>query len=569
MLFIYLHPTGDCLPFRRLSATPSSPQPWWRVGPIRESISGYSPPVNAPGGEVLRCIRFVSYPESLTPSNHPPHLRLFRTLAFSTTSFLAPSALFIISSKTLSSHIIHQMRLAVLLFSLSFFLTAHAKIIQIQIVHRHGARHILDKHETDPRREQENPNLYQQGVEQLERLGSYCRDHYVERNKPSSIDAVSPNSVLDTDVISWTSNFRRTQLSARAFLSQLYPDNHERISTLVFNGTETDWIIRGYALCPTLAQRFQAFVNEDSEYNDQKNQHEAFVANLAKKLGYSDQDATFENVFNVYDQYNIIQNNYDEAQSKDTEKLSDTDMDKLKDIADWYESHKFSFATHNIHVAGGLLATIMDHVPDESQGTRWYRIVHFSAHYPTLLTLLASIRARSEDELKWPADQIPEFGAALIFEIHEEDDGERYLHMKWYPGGEGDPEPKPMAIGRDGCTDAEKGCKLSTVERAFAFDTFREESFCRDCGSASGVCASSRQSGGEQVAGESVTVTEDVCSIGAKATSGAIGGAVGLVIGLAIWLSYSMVTMKRKRTGMDRAAGNGLDTRGFEGEVYA
>eukprot|EP00178_Gracilaria_changii_P010126 TRINITY_DN29502_c0_g1_i1.p1 TRINITY_DN29502_c0_g1~~TRINITY_DN29502_c0_g1_i1.p1 ORF type:complete len:512 (+),score=89.32 TRINITY_DN29502_c0_g1_i1:145-1536(+) len=445
-----------------------------------------------------------------------------------------------------------------------------ARIIQVQIVHRHGARNPLKKNPTDPREETRTGSIYQAGVEQLVKLGTFVRNQYIQSDNP--IEGIGPVYDEPSYVGSFSSNFERTQISARAFLRGLYPEDSHRIPTLVFNSSRFDWIIRGYAICPNLAKHLSEFVSS-SEFEARNKQDGEFVANLANKLGHPKEEQNLQHVFNVYDEYNIINNDYDPSDRfKSVEKLSDSDMTRLTQVADWYESTKFSFATHNIHVAGGLLGKIQHHasIIDSRSTEKSYRIIEYSAHYPTLLTLWASIRANTRAKPASPADKLPDFGAALIIEVHKDDSSgtRRVLHLKWYPGGDDTPSAESVAFGISGCTDAEKGCSLQQFERSTALETMGKKKFCADCDS--DLCDSGSRSSAAAAAEPASNMVTAVCSVGKRVTSGIIGAIVGLTLGLLGAILYIVLNGKKKRRDLESHARIvNMEQSTFHGEVRA
>ncbi|PXF42451.1 Testicular acid phosphatase-like [Gracilariopsis chorda] len=481
---------------------------------------------------------------------HPPPFRLLRLFHSS------PMASF------------HARFMLLVLVLLSAPLSVHAGIIQLQIVHRHGARHALKKNPTDPREETRSGSMYPKGIEQLQKLGDYIRQQYIVNDL---IWGVKPAYNEPSYVASYSSNLDRTLISARAFLSALYPNDSHRIPTRVYNEVQYDWRIRGYAICPKLASRFAEFVAE-KQFKQRDKEDGKFVAELAKNLAHPPEEQNLQHVFNVYDEYTIVQNDYDSsAKYNAVSKLSQPDMTRLTQIADWYESTKFSFATHNVRVARGLLKEIENHavnVDSDSDKTP-YRIIEYSAHYPTLLTLWASIRANSRN-LTWPADRIPQFGAALIIEIHKDDHSrQRYIRLKWYEGGDNPGPAKPVQIGSPGCTDAEKGCRLEVFQRITVEETIGEKKFCTDCdsdmcdrGSRLSESSTSQQSG--QVEGD------NLCSVGRRITAGAIGACVGLTVGLLAALVFVLLNGRKKRRDLESHARTiGMEQSTFHGDVQA
>lgn len=431
-------------------------------------------------------------------------------------------------------------------------LPAHAELIQIQILHRHGARPPLIKHAYNTSIEDRHRNrarLFPIGIDQIRALGTYVNETYIK----GSDKITNLSAPLIRQVNSRTSNTVRTIQSAQAFLSGLDPG--KIYFTRVFGTARNDWVIRGYAICPELVRRFKDFVNGDQlRKKKEQDGNGKFVENLAKRL--EDQKADFTEVFNIYDKYlEIRKKGFGRPRfSPEASPLSDQEFERLEGLADWYESTKFSFGEHKIHVAAGLLADILKgmeaFVNRRTSRPPPFRIVHYSAHYPTLLSLWASLRAgNSDDEPKPPADKIPRFGAALIFELHKEGD-DYFVRMRWFNGGLEKDEKivpgdfRPVAIGRGACSEEnkEQGCKYSDFKNLLSGINRERKEFCEMCKATAPVCRDPRFGASNR----------------GKVTAGFVGGIIGLCAGTALALSYTMCSARRKRQNM-RLHQNGFD----------
>lgn len=442
----------------------------------------------------------------------------------------------------------------------------------MQIIHRHGARPPLNKNPTNTSSENNPGILYPGGIDQLSRLGEYVRKTYINGDSDTIIKAMPKEIPQKGDIIARTSNFYRTIISSRAFLDKLYPGQKNLVAR-VFEDENNDWMLRGYSLCPTLDKRFaefresETFKNKEKEKPDGETEtNEEFVARVASKFEdfrESENRTSFFNVWAVYDRYLIIENNgYGETNWKsiskkleDVQKLSEPELSRLKDLADWHETRKFDYGIHNIHLAGGLLRMIMNSARGLRDGIerRSHRMIEYSAHYPTLLTLFGSLRAKNTERNEFPADKIPGFGAAIIFELHKEDNDIYVMKLKWWNGyADRDSTGSevnftPFAIGRQPCTNAEQGCPFADMERMLALDDLGEEVFCEECASSANVCKVPRSQEGS---GGSSETTETRCATGTKLASGAVGAGAGLLLGVLLALGYFTLNARRKRNRM-------------------
>lgn len=409
---------------------------------------------------------------------------------------------------------VHEMTLLITILVTLVILTSSVAedVIQLHIIHRHGARKSIDKHPTDPSQEEEDPLLYTEGIHQLNKLGATVREYIASGDK--NFRGISLSTIQDSDILSYSSNLRRTQISARAFLRGLYEDESDQVPTLVFASEEEDWLIRGYASCPALAKKIKQFT-ESNQFQDKKKDYGPTLRGYGEKIGFRSEQLEYEDIFDIYDIYHVIKNGYTASNEYgNAQELSDDQFKRLREEADWVESNKFKFSTHQIHVAGGLIAHIVSKIEEDD-----VRIHHYSAHYPTLLTLLASVRdpiqpSESDD----PANSIPEFGAALIIEVFGSSSSKN-VRFLWYNGGDADNQKlREIVIGDSPCDDAKKGCSFEDFRDLQKDALLGVGDFCNTCTPSDGkLCGAS--------------------GLGRNAI-GIIGAVVGLSIGFVLVFLY-------------------------------
>lgn len=178
--------------------------------------------------------------------------------------------------------------------------------------------------------------------------------------------------------------------------------------------------------------------------------------------------------------------------------------------------------------------------------------VEYSAHYPTLLSLLAVLR---EDQVvdDGVQSEIPDFGAALIFEVHH-DEGTRgsddYIKLRWYEGEKDRGAARDIAVGRAPCTDASMGCKLSDLENLQAKSVQSRMDFCKECETNSPLC-NELQLGDSSPGGQEAAVGTNGCSTGGKVVAGGIGVACGVVASLLVAFVVMRCNSKRIRRGLE------------------
>lgn len=363
-----------------------------------------------------------------------------------------------------------------LLFMLTTHLcnVAHAndQVRQVIVVHRHGARYPLDKDPFDPSNENIDDRtdvLYREGEDQLRALGEYVRANYFSGNI-----ADSPYRV-----VSYSSDLRRTLLSSRAFLLGLLGANQNKVATLMFEPSDEDWIVRGYALCPRIRTKFLDFT-KTAEYKKWKTQHEEDISTIAEKIGMPKDERQIENIFNIYDRFITM------AYQNETSALDNEQRQTLVNVANWYESRKFNHLVHGgKSIAGGVLKQVVNWMIDfrepedgETLAVQNAKVIEVSGHYPTLLTLLSTLN-EDATEIEFPADQIPSFAAAIIVELRGTT-AKKTVKFHWYPGNTTDSTDVkiyPIEIKRNGCADQE--CNL--IDAFKAIKQFKRSDFCYQC----------------------------------------------------------------------------------------
>lgn len=465
------------------------------------------------------------------------------------------------------------MRLSILAIMV-LLLGAGGEILQIQILHRHGARPPLNKHESRPGQARNNSSpLLRGGLEQLEILGRAVVKTYVHADSEKHVRGLEAEQLHGRQVESWSSNFMRTLQSARGFL-QAFERTGVVIGTRMFGNDTNDWVIRGYGICPKLREDVEEFLNGDEVAKREKEDGE-FVRRVAR--GIEGQDGDFGEVYNVYDKYLNLRNGGWGGMGKEGEvkgkELNEVDFKRLKNVTDWVESGKFG--GKNVEVGSGLLEEIvrnMHRIVDRRHGVP--EIVEYSVHYPTLLGLWMGLRG-GEGKLRYPADRIPGFGAAMIFELHKE--GEKYIvKIVWFEGDlkwiEGEIEEKvvfeDVGIDRGGCDI--NGCEFDMFRKLVGGGEGEGE---KEGGKGKGKGKRKGKGRGrfkkkfcEGCESKSLVCRENV-GMGSKVGAGFIGGFIGLVGGIVICIFYSYGSARRKRRGVTGIGGLGAICNEEDGDI--
>lgn len=396
---------------------------------------------------------------------------------------------------------------------------ATSDLLQVQIVHRHGARTHLSKHPTNPG-EEEEAALLPQGVTELRELGNIVRQQYLLPGAPRRIRTASLNFKSPADAVSISSNLDRALASARAFLVGLYPTEHELIPTRTYAAPQNDYRLRGYAICPRHAVRISDFTRSP-EFIVIENNATSFLSRLA---GPVNEKASLSNVFNIYDKYALAR--LSPLPPGVPSPLSTPDWARLQKLADWTESQKFGPGVALEELGAPLAATLLRHSNDAISGKPTHRIIEYSAHYPTLFSLAAALTS-SNAKLKAPFDAVPPFAAALLWETYSNGT----LKTRWY-AGDGMP-PKSIAL-----LSCDGACKIDDIAKKYG--VLEEPGpFCSKCRVNAGV--------------SSVCAPRGMCK-NASAIAGVIGAVLGVFIAVAFMAITSCICTRRRRRNVAVAA---------------
>ncbi len=425
-----------------------------------------------------------------------------------------------------------------------------AELLQVQIVHRHGARSHLSKDGAKPGLEN-GAQLLPEGVEQLRTLGGIVRSRYLEPTSNTKIRSGLQNYSSPLDLLSISTNLDRTLASARAFLVGLYPLNHELIPTKTYGAKENDYRLRGYAICPDfdehvelrkIGEPFRALFKE----------HSQFLERIARAVN---EEPTVKSLFNIYDKYKLTSLGHPTPPG--TKPLSASDWAKLKKITDLVECTPFNIRNKHSTASSGqpLFATLMSYSTEISKhfdnpSSTTHRIIEYSAHYPTLLSLFDVMLPESPD-LTPPSNSIPEFGAALLWETHRADDGSFFIRTLWYSGDSKPPKQYSILPCAPKCTLNELSSlfrgRLSTAPQPFC-------SACKTNPNTSPICADGAL---PSHINDNIQVKDSppfqICQ-SARISSGFIGGASGIGLVILGWIIVRCIRMYRMKQERRRLA---------------
>eukprot|EP00168_Porphyra_purpurea_P015139 TRINITY_DN4548_c0_g1_i2.p1 TRINITY_DN4548_c0_g1~~TRINITY_DN4548_c0_g1_i2.p1 ORF type:complete len:514 (-),score=170.63 TRINITY_DN4548_c0_g1_i2:90-1631(-) len=354
-----------------------------------------------------------------------------------------------------------------------------AELIQLQVIHRHGARMALSKDAGLSLAGFEGgAQLLGEGMEQVELLGKTIRNLYLLDTQSTTVDGrLEDRAALaggtgtytrPTDFRAVSSALDRTLASSRAFVAGLYPAEETRVPTYMFHNDPDDYLLRGHALCPTHAAKVRAWYGSD-EFREEERRSAALRAKWAALAGVGDD--SLANWFNVYDRV-FLHHEGLETRTGLPPQVPDGEFNAIQRLAAWLESNKYGPVNDGHLVASALLGEVLERasaavassaslsrrdngsdaavvavaapngeagVAQDNDLPRVHRLIEYSAHYPTLLGLLTALGIPHSEV---GADgAVPDFGSALLLELHRSPDGRDTLAARWYAGGVRSPEP--------------------------------------------------------------------------------------------------------------------------------
>jgi hypothetical protein len=441
---------------------------------------------------------------------------------------------------------------------------------QLHVVTRHGSR--LQLRKGDNLKEFTEGPLTTLGQKQAYDLGVWIKRRYNQKtNSSSSSPAFFDVYQLDKVRLE-SSSFERTIITANTLALGLFNASardplHESLlpSTITpaanvpvyTRAVENDYIIRAYDKCPDgldLKNLYQGLA-----FQSLAKQYSKLLTKLGSYLQFSPFTGSdggsiaVSQVWNVYDSIEVAKTEcgglYNGSTCTDDRKklltlLTDRQWKDLQDVARQAEFLKYGSQTAGRLIGGNLMQLILSKM-DETNTTIGADLDGFylySAHYPTILGLLAALE---EDPVN--KESIPSYAAALIFELYvDPSNGEKLFQVLYRPGVKenGLAVIKPVILDAICPTTSNSSssaiCPLHYLNEYFANYTLA--SWCKDCGSTADVCS--------QFAAAAAPNCQ--AASGSKHFTGVAGLLTGLLVGL-IGMASVWYVGKRSRTSGGQA----------------
>ena len=315
--------------------------------------------------------------------------------------------------------------------------TATPELAQIHVITRHGSRTSLQKQSGGSGgrlvEQKTGAILTALGEKQLYDLGDWLRERYAVDNR-LLVENYQPHLVHFQ-----SSDLERTISSANALTAGLYPPTRRSESGLLpsniypsipvyMEDDRNDIYIRAYNKCPKFNRALKDLY-DTTEWTTLEQEHHF----LLDKVGTIEEFNQFKNkatgkiplreLWNVFDAINVAKTEcvYDTNEVSCANVFSAIDDDAwtaLKKLAHKAEMMRYSTAGDllganlmlQIHQRmGGGFFSFADHV------TGFRKLYHYSAHYPTILSLFSALNIPPPDD-----EVIPGYGAAFIFELYKD-----------------------------------------------------------------------------------------------------------------------------------------------------
>lgn len=395
-------------------------------------------------------------------------------------------------------------------------------LVQLQVVTRHGARTQLSKDAATLA--EGGAVLTKEGERQLASLGSQLREVYLV--SPSGSGSPRGSGKLDGlysfhggQIWVQSSDLDRTITSAMALNSGLWPlssasEDHLNLTELVpvhTIPTASDVTIRAYSNCPSFRDDLARLYASQS-FRKRRDNHLALLSRLAEvfpDLAASTEGdelpkhVPLEEIWNAYDALEVL-----DPSGSEGVVLSEEQRTELAALAAWVELQRYGRATAGAKLGCNIWEEVISRVQSlyafnphaSSQGELRldvgigyglrqphlhppHQYVHYSAHYPTILAMLAALDLfeHNPQTLAPEVLGIPGYSSALLIEVWRRGDEklseeDLLVRVRFRPGGVDAPAISYLNLGPS-CSAASEAaglpgpsCPLKTLRQAIAGD---------------------------------------------------------------------------------------------------
>ncbi|KAL7562059.1 hypothetical protein ACA910_011098 [Epithemia clementina (nom. ined.)] len=385
-----------------------------------------------------------------------------------------------------------------LLVSVSLFpkiASSEEVLRQVLVVTRHGSRLPLRKDGQDL--SESTPGMLTAlGQLQLYEVGQYLYSQYNSSGLFTPFDR--------SKVLLQSSSYERTITSANSLALGLFneeardPNSESQLPVIPANipvytfDLVNDVLIRAYDKCPTYEKRLNDLYTS-AEWTAIENDNTELLVALSRIPDFESftDDRGFvplSELWNVFDLVNVAETECGttgepSAACKSLTTSSSANVNELLTASEWQtvqelshkaEIMKYGFKVADRFIGANLLAEIADRMQKDD-----YTFSLFSAHYPTLLGIMAALGDDFFDD-----EVIPSYGAALVFEVTQDTTtGIRYFKLTYVADELPDNTAgKSMKVPFDNiCTDAASGSSCPVSDLVNFLGGWNVTRWCTEC----------------------------------------------------------------------------------------
>ncbi|XP_031564827.1 prostatic acid phosphatase-like isoform X2 [Actinia tenebrosa] len=357
-------------------------------------------------------------------------------------------------------------------------LTSGLELQQVVIISRHGSRGFLTKDHTTLQETADSP-LTIRGMDQMYRAGQYVRQLY-----NSTTTSFLSEGYNGSEVYVRSSDYQRTLISAQSFLLGLYPPREQTLTNYagVFKApydiqqvpihtvpVREDQLLRGWLRCPTIQNRISEFYKSET-FKKKERDNADFLKTLESITGMSDID--LKDFYNVYDFIHLHR-----VYGKMYLNLTEEQWNKVVDLADWLEYHKYKKEMVESMGAGLLVNDIAQNFINTTKNRRKAKLLYYSAHYPTIVSLFSVLGV---NQINKTLQTIPYYASLVFIELLKGDNQDYYVRLAFRNGLENDTKDSFQYYAIPGCD--RKACPLKTFNKLLGSLEVRNiEAWCQMC----------------------------------------------------------------------------------------
>jgi len=378
------------------------------------------------------------------------------------------------------------MKLLIPIFVLLFFTLLECKLIQVQIINRHGDRTpytngSLPKDPVDFRKYfgLEPGQLTGLGMTQAHQLGVQLRNLYISENATKRIEGISTQwNTLDYKFQS--SSYDRTLQTAWAIAYGMFPLGTGLKNELTKNFSlpsgaapvpvhtmkqMNDLLLKGWMNCPGLEDMFEEHY-ESEEFKEKEKYYKPLIEKLQNLTGLP--EISFREFYEV-DDIIIVQMAHNLLKIKE---IID-EYPKIREMGDYCHYQKFRREVVGNVAIGFLGKEILKEMEKAVEGKQFTKFLLYSGHDTTISSALSAWKLASDHK---ELQILPPYASSIAFELHQNDDGQFFVRVFFQKGHDGG--YKQYKMESLGCDDID--CKWEQFKKGTEKDAI-PNNYCYVC----------------------------------------------------------------------------------------